>query len=81
MSSFAQDLTAAGEDLTGHLVVLGDRGTQRAVDELVDDVLDVVRLLAAAAWEASLSLTERPATDAADTPRAHPTPRSVRGAP
>lgn len=58
LSLLAQDLTQAGEDLLGQLVVLGDRGAQGAVDGMVDDAVDALRELAVTAREASLSLAD-----------------------
>lgn len=67
MSTTAEDATAAGETLLGHMVTVGDRATQGAVDDLVDDAVDMLRELSASCRELALSLAAGSATSAATT--------------
>ncbi|WP_068322205.1 hypothetical protein N5P18_11905 [Janibacter terrae] len=56
LSSLAGHAVSADEELLDHMVTVGDRTAQAAVDGLVDDAVDVLRELSSGCREVALSL-------------------------
>lgn len=56
LSSLAGHAVTADDELLDHMVTIGDRTAQSAVDGLVDDTVDVLRELVLGCREVALSL-------------------------